>query len=566
MDVCKRRVSAYLSVILIIFSITFASAVGDVAYIYSKSYKIDNNIIKSFNDLGLSVDNISITKVSSTDLTPYRLIYVGDERFTNPNLIPITNNPTIIANYYHGLEWGLTDNEGISKISGTEPLKVKKGSSILQVYTDARYFIGSSGIPYYYLEDNNKAPGLKKIVGTYNGNAGYDFGDVVSTADQGIRLLNGKYTNDKLCYFGLETIQPDGKSSDYWTNSAKQLFNECVDYVGAACFNNAECGTNSNSSNFCLGDNVYKNVSTSLCENPGKLNSACTSNVDNVLVETCSDTCNNGACVPIACKSDNDCNDLDSHTKDTCNLPGTYLSYCTYQNITCLSNSECNDNKNNTEDVCNLPGTVESSCSNNDITCFSSVDCGINGYIGGPTCSSENVYQDYKTYSCLNPGTSQSSCISNISSSQKQVCNNGCENGQCIIPIACKNNGECDDNILNTEDICHSAGTPESYCTNEPIGCFNDSDCGINKDGKLYCSGKDVKQNSTTFKCNNPGKSSSFCSQTEKNNLINTCDDLCLNGACKQIICSSNSECDDGDARTVDQCANPGTTASFCRN
>src|SRR3989344_1110348 len=108
--------SLFLILIILLFSVSLASAIGisttgDVAYIYDKGYKIDNNIIKSFNDLGLKVDNISISKVSSTDFSKYRIIYVGDERFSNPNIIPITNNPTIISNYYHGSDWGLTDNE-----------------------------------------------------------------------------------------------------------------------------------------------------------------------------------------------------------------------------------------------------------------------------------------------------------------------------------------------------------------------------------------------------------------------------------------------------------------------
>src|SRR3989344_5554255 len=62
-----------ISTLSISFAASFASA-ADVAYIYNKDFKIDKNVIGVFNDLGLSVDTIKASQVSSVDLSQYRLI------------------------------------------------------------------------------------------------------------------------------------------------------------------------------------------------------------------------------------------------------------------------------------------------------------------------------------------------------------------------------------------------------------------------------------------------------------------------------------------------------------
>src|SRR3989344_8514456 len=97
-----------VSVLSVSFAATFASA-ADVAYIYNKDFKIDQNVISVFNDIGLSVDTIKASQVSQTDFSQYRLIFVGDEKFSNPGLIPVNDYPSIIANYYHGRDWDITD-------------------------------------------------------------------------------------------------------------------------------------------------------------------------------------------------------------------------------------------------------------------------------------------------------------------------------------------------------------------------------------------------------------------------------------------------------------------------
>ena len=78
----KRRI-ILLSVLLLILLSFFASA-EDVAYIYRKNFKIDNNILQVFNESGLSVKFINDNNIPSS-LSQYRLIFVGDENFVNEN-------------------------------------------------------------------------------------------------------------------------------------------------------------------------------------------------------------------------------------------------------------------------------------------------------------------------------------------------------------------------------------------------------------------------------------------------------------------------------------------------
>ena len=64
--------------------------------------------------------------------------------------------------------WGLTDNDGISKLAATSPLNVWKDDQVIQVYTQAKYPSGIS-IPYFYLGNLDKVPEAQQIAGTFIG-------------------------------------------------------------------------------------------------------------------------------------------------------------------------------------------------------------------------------------------------------------------------------------------------------------------------------------------------------------------------------------------------------------
>src|SRR3989344_9201405 len=59
--------------------------------------------------------------------------------------------------------------------------------------------------------------------------------------------------------------------------------------------------------------------------------------------------------------------------------------------------------------------------------CTSNGQCGTDGWIGNPSCSDGNVWQNYITYRC-----SGGQCTSSQQFIQKEICSNGCSAGQCI--------------------------------------------------------------------------------------------------------------------------------------
>ena len=236
----------------------------------------------------------------------------------------------------------------------------------------------------------------------------------------------------------------------------------------------------------------------------------------------CEDSCSNGQCVIINCKNNADCNDDDLYTKDTCNFPNTPQSYCSYE----------------------------------DIECFNKNDCGVDGFRDGNYCSADgNVVKDFETFSCNNPGTPDSSCNSNVEPKVLETCSEGesCLNGECLV-----------------------------------IRCSKNSDCGINGYvGDGYCSvNGDVVRDWRTFKCNQAGTPQSTCSNNVTTNIITEClaNEICvgrqhssllnspLTGSntipaqCVDIECDEDSDCNDNNPRTVDQCVNAGSPESYCRN
>jgi hypothetical protein len=81
--------------------------------------------------------------------------------------------------------------------------------------------------------------------------------------------------------------------------------------------------------------------------------------------------------------------------------------------------------------------TTGQTCSNascQTVTCSTNSQCGTNGLTGSPFCQSGNVYQNYTTWTCNSPGTSQSTCTSSSVPQLITTCTSGqtCTNGACV--------------------------------------------------------------------------------------------------------------------------------------
>ena len=233
------------------------------------------------------------------------------------------------------------------------------------------------------------------------------------------------------------------------------------------------------------------------------------------------------------------------------------------------------------------------------INCSSNSQCGTNGFTGDLFCQGNNVYQNYKTYTCNNPGTSSSSCTNSTTAQLQTTCsvNQTCSNGSCVA-VACSTNAQCGINGLTGDLFCQSDGNvykkfrtwtcnnPGSAnsscshsdtdqkqvtctanqtcsggsCVNQNIGCTSNADCGTNTlSASPFCTGNSVYQNYITPTCLNPGTVQSSCINPIIPQLVNNCtaNQTCSGGSCvnQNIGCTSNADCG----------ANGLTSATFCQ-
>lgn len=218
--VCLNKLFLLLFGILILTSFVFA---GDVAYIYRNPKVIDHNVVSIFENMGMNVDLIKESKLPK-DWKQYKLLYVGDESFRNSEMIPVGMLPSIVSNYYNTETWGLTDRDGVSKLSSNMPLQVSKDMKIIQVYNNV---INNRGRPlsYYYIDNNNRAFGIStQAAGVYTGETIVSIGDVIAYINQDTKLGNGNMSKANICFFGLV-------ASDFWTAEAINMFKKCVEFA-----------------------------------------------------------------------------------------------------------------------------------------------------------------------------------------------------------------------------------------------------------------------------------------------------------------------------------------------
>jgi hypothetical protein len=226
--------------------------------------------------------------------------------------------------------------------------------------------------------------------------------------------------------------------------------------------------------------------------------------------------CCSGQCKAPACSSDSECGDANSCTLDSCVGAGTCDARCEHGQVTsCLNDDGC------------CPGSCNAL---NDNDC--SVQCG-NGL--------------------CEPGESCQSC------SRDCGCSGGtlCCNGVCVEP-ACVSDSQCDDSKDCTLDRCLNSNTCLARCETQAItqcangdGCCPDS-CDANND------------NDCVAKCGNglcePGESCESCQQ----DCGCSSGTVCRSGLCVEPACSSDTDCDDEDACTLDGCIMPGTCEAEC--
>jgi len=567
----KRSLSLVLMFIMAVnvFALPVLAS-NNVAYIFKNKARIDDNVIEVFEGKGLNVDLINEKDLPS-DFSAYRFVYLGDERFRNDMDIKIWNYPTIVSNYFYGEEWGLTDRDGISQLVSSAPLSVKIGHRIVEVYTQGT--IGGIGIPYYYLDGENKADDLLSRAVTYTTKNNL-VGDVVSFGAAGITLANGEIAQHNICFYGIV-------ESDYWTNGAVELLEECVDFVGVTCESNNDCSDEDLGGPYCVGDQIFQNVNDFSCINAGTVDSQCVSTPDQFLVESCSASCSQGACVCL----DNDNDGFDECAFGTEGDDGNNLD-CNDGNVNINPglSEMCGDNLDN-----NCNGSIDEGCpSDLDNDGFDNANPGSLGDDGLPIDCRDDIFAinpdateicDFVDNNCN--GQIDENCSVDLDEDDYDNTNPGSP-GDDGRPIDCNDNdntvhpnafeicdgkdNDCDGSIDESDGDCNN-GEVCSLGSCSAVTCDSDNDCGVDGffDGR-FCTQDDVFQNYIEYTCENPGTISSSCSQDVDSRKITDCTDSCQAGSCISIGCNNDNDCNDGDVSTVDNCVNPGSIDSYCVN
>jgi len=274
-----------------------------------------------------------------------------------------------------------------------------------------------------------------------------DFGSLITTRSIFIDLSEGKHFLSVLSF-----IDEDEDEGDNFLIEEFSLICPAI-----SCFEDNDCGIDGFVNDaFCSENNVVGIFEEHKCKNPGRRDSFCTSSENEEIIEQCSGVCSINICLIVECENDRDCDDRN---------PLTF-------------------------DECINAGTIASECRNTILNCASDSDCGSDGFIGEEFCSEDRVSKNFQSFNCMNPGSRDSHCESSIISNELNRCEYACFDGSCV---RCDENSDCNDGSDLTLDICHNAGTVESFCSNDrirekDIKCDRDLDCGVNELLSRLCS------------------------------------------------------------------------------
>ena len=143
--------------------------------------------------------------------------------------------------------------------------------------------------------------------------------------------------------------------------------------------------------------------------------------------------------------------------------------------------------------------------------CSLNSHCGNNSWTGEAYCNGNEIWQNYTSYNCNNPGKANSYCSVSIAPQLKQACDSG--------------------------DVCYNASCLTPACSAE-------SDCGTDGYvGDAFCIGNGVYKTYRNYSCINPGQYNAVCSYVDTNVSQEKCFDnqQCSNGFCvdirEEVVC-----------------------------
>jgi len=207
-----------------LFVVALAASVyaEDIVYVVKDTSRLNNDFLSAISDLGLTVRIVDDNNIKLLNLSSYKMMLIGNDRFSFPQDIPVNNFPSLIVNEYHMEDWYWSS--GISFTSSSQPLDArnvynntitKNLPDVVQVYDSCCY--NSISIPLYYLPKEKRSVKIRPITSTMSD----ILNTVVATASKGTLLKSGYISNAKGVFFGIT-------ESYMWTQDAESLFKNSI--------------------------------------------------------------------------------------------------------------------------------------------------------------------------------------------------------------------------------------------------------------------------------------------------------------------------------------------------
>jgi hypothetical protein len=318
-----------------------------------------------------------------------------------------------------------------------------------------------------------------------------------------------------------------------------QCFDGVCAGVHAMCQDDKQCWDE----NPCTDDECVDNVcvytnNTDLCED-GYYN-------------TIMDSCIAGLCVgtPVGCHVDDDCQDWNPCTFDSC------VDFACSYNVIPMNNTTCNDDDPTTyNDIC-----LNALCVGTKANCYFDNDCFDDNECTEDICDvnhvcENNPWLNYRACNDHDGSTIEDHCTNDVCAGEFVECQLDfqCDDGNLCTVDFCNDDHECesgfntvacDDGFLNTSnDICDNG-----FCRGIVFQCNFDKDCW---DGE-YC---------TTDTCVNGYCVYDFAAmngQTCTDSDSDTVNDMCFAGMCigQKADCFHPNDCEDFNPCTSEVCVN----------
>lgn len=220
----------------------------------------------------------------------------------------------------------------------------------------------------------------------------------------------------------------------------------------------------------------------------------------------------------------------------------------------CVGNSaywfdSCNNQQDLFQACAQNQACFNGQCQDLVITCSANSDCGTNGYMGSLFCQSGNVYQNYRTYLCNNPGTANSTCSNSDAAQLKQTCSSS---------QACSN-GSCADNNL----IVSCYATPNPANTNQQVSFIATATGGSGSYTYSWsgnCAGSSQVCSNSFPSAGNKTATINITSGSQTNSSVCSVN---INQSCTD---RSYQQCSGNNLYWYDSCGNRQEISQYCQN